>query len=325
MEVNFTSISKYNDIQSHSVIVHTLVLNLNTIYFFRTKMNQTNKFRIFIQNNNLQLQNIEKSSESNRMKIVLNEKNQAILEPKEDDCYKKYDLCFMNCVQKVNGMNLKHVDKNSIFDICKNLVEETLNLAMNMKNESNADRLTLTKSHVLKKIKSVSTRRLRENTLRKLKTYVASEKIAIGLKWRSGKDTTSDMPNHKLVQNKFYYVHIDKTLESIFTQPEFLEHFTQHNQTHTCIPGVYKYFFCGQTYKKNEKNVIQPQLGIDDYEVCCPLKSKTGAHKTCAVYLRIVNVSPDFFFQNKTMFFSLLYVKHKILKQILNILTIYLT
>lgn len=55
-------------------MVHTIVLNLNTIYFFRTKMNQTNKFRIFIQNNNLQLQNIEKSSESNRMKIVLNEK-----------------------------------------------------------------------------------------------------------------------------------------------------------------------------------------------------------------------------------------------------------
>lgn len=94
-----------------------------------------------------------------------------------------------------------------------------------------------------------------------------------------------------------FIVHIDKTLDSIFVRPKFLKQYIEHNESHVCIPNIYKYFCCGQTYQtKNifrNENVIQIKLGIDDFEVCSPLKSKTGSHMMCTVYSRVVNIPTE--------------------------------
>lgn len=260
-------------------------------------MTESNKFRICLKNKNLQLQNIAlKTTEPNR-KAVLDEKNQIILKSKEDKYFESFDSTFTNCVQKVNEMRTKHSNKNSIFEICKLLIENAFELAVNVRKENFEESLNSTKSYVIQKIKSVSTRRLREKKMKKQERYVAPNEYAIGLKWKTRKSQMSDLPNHQLEQNKFQYIHIDKTLESIFKQPEFVKNYIEHNQSHVCVPGVYKYFCCGQTYRLHEvfrnKNVIQLQLGIDDFEVCSPLKSKTGVHKICAVYLQIRNIPPE--------------------------------
>lgn len=261
------------------------------------KMTESNKFRICLKNKNLHLQNIEMNTSEPNRKAVLNKNHHIILKSKEDEYFESFDSSFMTCVQKVNEMKTKHSNKNSIFEICEILIENTFNLAVNVRKENFEESLNFTKSYVMQKIKSVSTRRLREKTLKKQERYVASKEYAIGLKWKTQKNQMSDLPNHQLEQNRFQYIHIDKTLESIFKQPEFVKNYVKHNQSHVCVPGVYKYFCCGQTHKLHDifrdKNVIQLQLGIDDFEVCSPLKSKTGIHKICAVYLQIRNIPPE--------------------------------
>lgn len=103
----------------------------------------------------------------------------------------------------------------------------------------------------------------------------------------------SDLPHHHLVQTTFHFVPISKTLESLFAQPIFVDAYIKHNEDHVCTPGVYKYFCCGENHKKydiyRDPYLVQIQIGYDDFELCNPLKTKTGQHKQSAVYFRIKN------------------------------------
>lgn len=137
----------------------------------------------------------------------MHKKKHAVLKSNENKNFESFDSCFTNYVQKLNKLKIKHVDKNSVIDICQSLIEGTLDLAFKLKDENYADHLNSTKSYVMKQIWRVATRRLRENILKKQKTYVAPEEIAIGLKWETQRVPTSDLPTHQLQQNKFYYVH----------------------------------------------------------------------------------------------------------------------
>lgn len=73
----------------------------------------------------------------------------------------------------------------------------------------------------------------------------------------------------------------------------FLEY---NSQKHKCTPGVYKDYCCGSKFSENGLNVfpnsIHIQLGIDDVEVCCALKTKATVHKVTAIYFKILNLPP---------------------------------
>lgn len=100
------------------------------------------------------------------------------------------------------------------------------------------------------------------------------------------------------IQNKFSYVPIDKSLESIFASPSFVKTFLNHNNSQECVPGIYKYFCCGATHKQfdiyRDKKTVQIQIGIDEFEPCCALKSEAGTNKTCGVYFQIRNLPIEY-------------------------------
>lgn len=64
------------------------------------------------------------------------------------------------------------------------------------------------------------------------------------------------------------------------------------------MPGIYRDYCCGSNFYEyglhKFKNAVHVQLGIDDVEVCCGLKSKAGTHKITAIYFKILNVPPQF-------------------------------
>lgn len=104
------------------------------------------------------------------------------------------------------------------------------------------------------------------------------------------------MPSHSFEPSTCQFVSISETLKAIFSQPDFQWIVLNYNQKekHICQEGVYVNFCCGSTYKKRDifidKNVIQIQIAMDDFEVCCPVKSKATIHKICGVYFQIRNL-----------------------------------
>lgn len=68
------------------------------------------------------------------------------------------------------------------------------------------------------------------------------------------------------------------------------------HEKHKCVEGIYEDFCCGSIFKsidifkKIESLAIQIQIGTDDFEVCCAVKSKATKHKVNATYFQIQNL-----------------------------------
>lgn len=267
-------------------------------YWRKLKMD-SNRFRICFNENNIQLENVVKETEKPRLQLTANEKNQFVLQTKDEQLLEGFDATIIRCILDINNFKIKHQDKNKIFEICRAIAEQTIDLAMYLKTEPNDyGRFGFVKTYITKQIDSASTRKLREKKLKAMSNYVAPEERAIGIKWKSKKKPTIDLPDHLFVQNKFYYVSIIKTLESIFSSSQFVEMFLNHNNSHECEPGIYKYFCCGETHTKfdvfRNKTTVHIQIGINEFEPCCALKSKTGTNKICGIYLQIRNLPIEY-------------------------------
>lgn len=108
---------------------------------------------------------------------------------------------------------------------------------------------------------------------------------SIGLKWKTAKlDPQTNIADHGLAQPTFEYIPILESLESAFKNKDFEEMYIKYNnEKHVCEVGVYKDFCCGSLYKSkdifNDPLTLQLQIGIDDFEVCCPVKSKATKHE----------------------------------------------
>lgn len=101
----------------------------------------------------------------------------------------------------------------------------------------------------------------------------------------------------KYVQSTFYYVSIEKQLESLFSNEEFRRAYVNYNEqkSHECTDGVYRDFCCGSNYRQKKffsenPMAVQLQLFTDDFEPCDALKSRASVHKTCAFYFQIRNL-----------------------------------
>lgn len=195
--------------------------------------------------------------------------------------------------------------------IVENIIAQTKDLCLNLigDNEKGSQAVQNGYDFISKKLKVI-------NTLRKLKSYVKSnpfyvepEELAIGLKWKKPKiNTDTNIPNHKLSRSTFQYVSIHKTLKAIFSDESFQNYYIKYNteEKHVCANGIYRDFCCGSTCQSNEifddRLALHLQLGIDDFEICCPLKSKAGIHKICATYFQILNVPLEYRSKLNNMF-----------------------
>lgn len=248
-------------------------------------MSKTNKFKLIFNDDDFEAVNITKP--------IKNIKN-------ESDYFEEFDRCFSECVDKVNKMTIKHAERNEIINFCTRIVSETFNLMKNLDTINGADKqklIELSFSHALAELRSVSTRHLRENKVKQQVLYVGPQEKSIGLTWKSKKKFDTDLPD-QLKQCTFQYISIVQTLETLFKQSLFVEEFMKYNEEHTCIPGVYERFCCGKNHKNieifREKCLIQLQIGIDDFEIAHPLKSKTKKYKMCGIYLQIRNIPHEY-------------------------------
>lgn len=116
----------------------------------------------------------------------------------------------------------------------------------------------------------------------------------MGFKWIV-KSSIGDVPNYRMIQESFQYVSILNTLSALSSDEKFRKMYVDYNiNKHKYETGSLIDFCCGSRYK--ESNIfespvsIQIQLGIDDFEPCCAIKSKDKLHKMTGIYFQIRNI-----------------------------------
>lgn len=154
---------------------------------------------------------------------------------------------------------------------------------------------------ILNKIKEINTVTKLKKFVRKSPLFVEPIEKSIGLKWINPQvDPNTKLPDHALTQSTFQYAPILKTLQSLFENEEFKNRYVKYNkhEKHKCVNGVYKDVCCGSVYRSKEifkdPLALQLQIGVDDFEVCCPAKSKAKTHKVNATYFQIKDIPDEY-------------------------------
>lgn len=219
--------------------------------------------------------------------------------PTQYKCYKEFDEFFGSVVSRINSFRLKESERDEIYQMFANLIEENKKLTeqISQQNNSNLDSLKSSSKYIIQEIAKHSTKYKRNKEYEKSEDYVPPEKKAVGLKWQSNYDHKTGVAHHLLKQQSFNYVSIIKLLENLFSNQRFKLLYDSND--HKCSPGVYQRYCCAQGYAqtdfyKENPNAIQLQLYTDEFEITSPLKSKTKIHKLCAVYLQILNLPKQY-------------------------------
>lgn len=209
-------------------------------------------------------------------------------------------------IASITELQLKHRDTNVIMKLCSDLVKNLngLNLSLTEDNTgmTASQVLEVTTDLIRGKIDRSNTQYKRHQNTLSSKFYVAPKDTAIGTRWELKKTTkngkTLKIP--RLIQTPFQYVSILETITTLFQCNEFRDLYFHHNNgRHICKPGNFKYFCCGDVFKKSEffqrhPQSLQLQIASDDFEICNPLSSKANRHKICAIYFSIQNLPQRF-------------------------------
>lgn len=213
-----------------------------------------------------------------------------------------FNLFFINMNKSINRMNLSQKNTDDKINLFEEFVEA--NTALYERDFEKqievipdvADVLSKTKNYVLAKFESVESSYRRNKLLRKSPIYVEPVEKAMGSKWKTKITPELDIPDNLIAQTTFSFVKISDTLRSLFHDAEFKSLFIEYNEKkHNCVEDEYVDYCCGNVSRNNntkfrEKDTIVIQLGIDEFEVCCGLKSKSTKHKIFAVYFHIRNM-----------------------------------
>lgn len=270
---------------------------------------ESNKFCVRFGKNKIDVCNVAKTPpvrKTNKLTGTVVLENEASMKFVSDraNSFSIFDTQFSSFVDKIVKMNLKHDETTEIFNQCKSLLNSFKEMCINsienseqVKTKKPVCELFLSAAeYISNKFENYSSTYRRKKEVSKNEIYVEPEEKSIGIKWKTTRNYITDLPNNKLINATFQYVSIIKTIKSLFLQPDFSELYFRYNnhEKHKCTEGMYADFCCGSVYRDcdlfRNKNVIQIQLGIDDFEVCCPVKSKTKIHKISAVYFKIRNL-----------------------------------
>lgn len=230
--------------------------------------------------------------------------------PNESDVKKATEtvLNFMGkLTRSIILLNLKQSDTNIVFKLCGDLIENVNKLNLTLINDDNGmtapQVLGLTTELVRSKVFQFSSAFKRKQDMISDEFYVAPNEIAIGTRFelKKLKKNGKVLKIPRLMQSTFQYISILETIKTLFKCSDFHDlYFTHNNENdHICKSGQYKYFCCGDRFKKIElfrrhPNSLQLQIASDDFEICNPLSSKANRHKICAVYFTIQNLPKRF-------------------------------
>lgn len=180
--------------------------------------------------------------------------------------------------------------------ICSKLV-----LSKCKASENAIENIELGSNHILNDLKKIDTAGKLKKVIEKNPRFVAPIEKSIGLKWKNPKiSTQTNIPDHGLTQSTFQYVPITNTIKMLFSNQAFVEQYIKYNrhEKHKCVPGIYKDICCGSVQQSKDifedPMTLQLQIGTDDFEVCCPLKSKATKHKVNATYVQIKNMPVEY-------------------------------
>lgn len=221
--------------------------------------------------------------------------------------YKNCNDFFSYLPAEMRSLNLTRENYEKTMDIIINVVEYAKSLSVKLVqkncNISNVVYENINKGaeHVLDKLKEIKTNKRLKKSIRKSPFYVEPIEKSIGLKWKNAiVDPETQIPDHGLIQSTFQYVSILETLKSLFGNKEFIEAYLKFNlhEKRKCVSGVYEDFCCGSIYPSidifKDPCSLQIVIGSDDFEVCCPVKTKATKHKVNATYFQIQNMPIEF-------------------------------
>lgn len=154
-------------------------------------------------------------------------------------------------------LQLKHSDTNLIMKLfvglAKNLNVLNLRLIEDTNGMNVPQVLEVTTDLIRKKLFRSDSAYKRHKIITSNQFYVAPKDTAIGTRWelRKTKKNGKTFKIPRLIQTSFQYVSILETVSALFQCNEFRDlYFLHNNGNHICQPGKYKYFCCGDTFKK---------------------------------------------------------------------------
>lgn len=252
----------------------------------------TSKFRLETDGRNVILNPVfEKESANLPIIVNIDEHTTKVC----TDYYKHFNDFFDRLNASIQSLNTTEKNVSEVFCAFEELIENYNSLILSMLPQSNV--IDTAKQFVIDKIKSRNTAKKRQKIIASDESYVKPTKSAIGLTWKSQSLIGNDLPCHQLEQTTYEFISIIETLRSLFNSDQYYKDYIDFNENrkHVCEEGVYQDFCCGSIYRANNdinSTTIQLQLGIDDFEPCCAIKTKAGVHKTCGVYFEIRNIDP---------------------------------
>lgn len=216
----------------------------------------------------------------------------------QNKLFKNLEDTMITVNNEISAMYLEHHKENKIYELLKLIsceIEASLIgrlnefLAAGPLNESVKKIVSENHEYVYKFINEFSTRAKRKTQMKKSLNYVQPEEKALGLK------CIMKHSDYEMIQESFQYVSILNTLSAVFSDDSFLDMYIDYNtNNHKCEDGIYLDLCCGKRFKElsvfDAPTSIQIQMGIDDFEVCCPLKSKVKIHKMTGIYFQIRNL-----------------------------------
>lgn len=225
------------------------------------------------------------------------------------DSYKQFDSFYSEFKDDVASLDLKEVDYIKMMKLFGKLLQQNKNLCISLCEKTcsaSTDRIKCCElissgtEYTISKLKALDSVYKQRKNQQQSSFFVEPIEKAIGLKWKTTNNIETEIPNHVLVQSTFQYVSILETLNCLFSQPDFRNMYMDYNyrDKHKCSEGVFHDFCCGSIHKSktifDDPGTIKLQLGTDDFEVCCAVKSKANIHKVCATYVQIRNLPVEY-------------------------------
>lgn len=235
--------------------------------------------------------------------IQVNKNGRVRVETKMASVYSTFDSFFEGIPNKLIALNLTQDKYKTVFGILHELLMKSECLCAKISENSPDDKCASKAGfgHVMKKLKSIDTEYKLKKELKLHPMYVEPKELAIDLKWKKPKmNDETQISSHSLAQTTYQFVSPIKTLEACFSNEHFKNSYFEYNleKKHECVPGVYQDFCCGSMCKSkkifDDPLSLKIQIGTDDFEICCPLKSKAVIHKICGTHMQIRNMPLEY-------------------------------
>lgn len=218
------------------------------------------------------------------------------------DNMEKFLKCFTT---KVNAATTNEKQKNDYFNMCSELIEEYSSFIKHLnKEDSNIfDNIDLAQNFVVERLRQNDSAQKRQIQIEAAPGYVEPREFALGTRWEMKKQKDgSSVP--QLIDSKYQYISIIKTLHALFKNQHFRNVYVEYNKVGSIlrpksIAGAYVDFRCGLVFKTNElyqkyPDSLQLKIMTDDFTVANPLGPRSSTHKLCGMYFLIENLPNEY-------------------------------